>query len=87
MKVAVWDTYVRRNNGEIMHFDILVESHNQNKECVFAFGKEYLNSKSFGMVSLTSNECKFCHIEHASEELKLAISKKGYSIIEMENCN
>lgn len=87
MKVAVWDTYVRRGNGEIMHFDILVESDNQNKDRVFAFGKEYLNSKSFDTISLTSNECKFCHIEHTSEKLKLEISEKGYSIIEMENCN
>lgn len=87
MKIAVWDTYVQRSNGEIMHFDILVESENQNESQVFAFGKEFLNSKPFDTKSLTSNECKFCHIEQASEELKLEISEKGYSIIEMKNCN
>lgn len=87
MIIAVWDTYVRRENGEIMHFDILVESENQNEAQVFAFGKEFLNSKPFNTKSLTSSECQFCHIEHASEELKLEIYDKGYSIIEMENCN
>ena len=23
MKIAVWDTYVTKNDGQIMHFDIL----------------------------------------------------------------
>ncbi|MEQ2008810.1 MAG: DUF2024 family protein, partial [Limisphaerales bacterium] len=26
VKIAVWDTYVTKNNGTIMHFDILVPS-------------------------------------------------------------
>jgi hypothetical protein len=87
MKVAVWDTYVQKDNGEIMHFDILVESDTQNKNQIITLGKEYVSGKSFGTKSLTSNECKFCHIEHAPENVKLEILEKGYSIIEMENCD
>ena len=36
---------------------------------------------------MTSKECRFCHIEEATPEMKQAIEGKGYYIIEMENCN
>ncbi len=87
MEVAVWDTYVKREGGKIMHFDILVESENQDKVRIFDFGMEYLKDKSFNTEVLTTNECKFCHIEQANQELEMEIVQKGYAIIEMENCD
>ena len=86
MKIAVWDTYVQRADGKIMHFDILVEDHNKSEVEILAFGKEYLAGKPFEVEELTSKECKFCHIERASKDQKFMIYKNGYSIIEMENC-
>ncbi|WP_350289298.1 DUF2024 family protein [uncultured Croceitalea sp.] len=87
MKVAVWDTYVNREDGTIMHFDILVPDNLTNKETIFNFGINYLRTKSFKTGQLTSNECRLCHIEQATEEIVSSIANKGYFIIEMENCN
>lgn len=87
MKVAVWDTYVKREDGNIMHFDILVPDNITNEQTIFNFGKNYLKTKSFKTGKLTSNECRLCHIEQATEEIVSSIENKGYFIIEMENCN
>lgn len=87
MKVAVWDTYVKRENGLIMHFDILVDSKLTDETKVIDFGKHYLKSKSFKSEELTAKECRFCHIENTSESVIKEIESKGYYLIEMENCN
>lgn len=86
MKVAVWDTYVTRKDGEVMHFDILVEERTENEK-VFEYGKVYLKNKSQEGQPLTSKECRFCHIDKAPLEVENQIMKNGFSIIEMENCN
>lgn len=86
MKVAVWDTYVTRKDGKIMHFDILVNE-NDNADEVFEYGKKYLKTVSQEGQTLTSKECKFCHIDKAPEAIENQIIKNGFSIIEMENCN
>lgn len=87
MKVAVWDTYVEREDGHTMHFDILVPSHITNEQTIFKYGMDYLKTKPFKTNQLTTNECRLCHIEQASEAMITAIEKDKYSIIEMENCN
>ncbi|MFC0603039.1 DUF2024 family protein [Winogradskyella pulchriflava] len=87
MKVSVWDTYVSREDGKQMHFDILVPSDLKDENTIFNFGKSYLKSKPFATKGLTSKECRFCHVEQASESIEEAIRSKGYYIIEMENCN
>lgn len=86
MKVSVWDTYVDRNDGLTMHFDILVPEIEKNQEQVFDFGNAYLKQKSFETGKISTKECAFCHIEEASPEVVSDIQKKGYSIVEMENC-
>ena len=86
MKVAVWDTYVTRKDGKIMHFDILVNENDKAEE-VFEYGKNYLKTVSQEGQVLTSKECKFCHIDKAPEAIENQILKNGFSIIEMENCN
>lgn len=87
MKIAVWDTYVKKEDGHIMHFDILVPVNIVDEKVIFNFGNEYLKAKSFNTGQLSANECRLCHIEKATEEIIASINKKGYFIIEMENCN
>ena len=87
MNVAVWDTYVKRDDANIMHFDILVPDNVTNEQTILNFGKDYLNTKTFQTTQITASECRLCHIEQATEEITLSIEKKGYHIIEMENCN
>lgn len=87
MKISVWDTYVKRDDGKIMHFDILVPSTLEHEQTIFNFGLDYLKTKNLKSIELTANECLFCHIEQATVEIIETINKKGYAIIEMENCN
>ncbi len=87
MKVAVWDTYVEREDGNIMHFDILVPIEVTDEPTIFSYGMDYLKIKPFQTNSLSAKECRLCHIEKATEEMITDIGKKGWSIIEMENCN
>lgn len=87
MKVAVWDTYVKRGDGKTMHFDILVDITQSDESKVFEYGRNYLKSKSVENQELTSKECAFCHIEEPSESIANEIETNGYYIIEMEHCN
>ena len=86
MQVAVWDTYVTKKNGSVMHFDIIAPDHIKDEKAIHTFGKDYLLSKNQENQPLTAKECRYCHIEAATEEMGKAIAEKGYYIVEMENC-
>lgn len=87
MKVAIWDTYVKRKDGRIMHFDIIVPETIKEPDKVYQFGREYLISKGEKDANISSKECRFCHIEKINPEWEKDILSKGYSIYEMENCD
>lgn len=91
MNVAVWDTYVLREDQKIMHFDILVPENLKDEKKIFGYGEEFLKTKSFKTKRLTANECVFCHIEEIKKEIKekiyFEVATKGYSIVEFENCD
>ena len=84
MKVSVFDTYVP-NGDRTMHFDILVETGTVPAD-VYRYGKTYLNQKGVSNYELSTQECNFCHIAQAPENVEKAIKSQGYFIIEMENC-
>jgi hypothetical protein len=87
MKVAVWDTYITRTDGRMMHFDIIAPSEIKDKLKIFNFGREYLQSKNQAGQTLETKECQFCHIESASDEVIESIKQRGYYILEMQNCD
>jgi hypothetical protein len=86
MQVAVWDTYVNKKDGSIMHFDIIAPQEIKDTDLIYSYGKDYLKTKGQDGQALTSKECSFCHIESLRSEWEDAINQKGYFIIEMENC-
>jgi hypothetical protein len=86
MKVAVWDTYVTKSDGKVMHFDIIVPAEIADPSKIYEFGQDYLKSKGHGGLSITSEECEFCHFETIKPDWKSKIDEQGYYIIEMENC-
>lgn len=86
MKVAIWDTYVTKKDGSIMHFDIIVPETLTDVNKIHDFGKTYLKSKNQDGQPSTTNECVFCHIESIRPQWEIDIKSKGYSIYEMENC-
>ena len=85
-KVNVWDTYVTKKNGKIMHFDILVPIDVKDTTTIYKYGKEYLKTKGQEGQALTSKQCRLCHIEELRPEWEKEINLKGYFIIEMEGC-
>ncbi len=87
MKIAVYDTYVTKKDGTVMHFDILVPDHLKDEIAIHRFGKEYLKSKGQEGQPLSGKECRFCHVEQATDTMLADIHAKGYTIIEMEGCN
>ena len=86
MGVAVYDTYVTKKNGAVMHFDILVPDTLTNKETVYGYGREYLKNKGQAGQPLTATECVFCHVEQPTPNIQAALDAQGYFIIEMQGC-
>lgn len=86
MQVAVWDTYVTKKDGSIMHFDIIAPSEIRNSEIIHNYGRKYLIDKNQEGQKLTSNECRFCHFESLKPEWEAEIKENGFFILEMEGC-
>lgn len=85
-KVNVWDTYVTKKNGEIMHFDIIAPVSVKDTDVIYEYGKSYLATKGQAGQPLTSEQCRLCHIETLQPDWEKEIANKGYFIIEMEGC-
>ncbi|WP_242204008.1 DUF2024 family protein [Aestuariivivens insulae] len=87
MTVSVWDTYVKRTDGKLMHFDILVPSTLNDELIILNFGKTYLENKRFKTENISIKACNFCHIERATDTVLQDLKHKRFSIIELENCH
>ncbi|MEM9548036.1 MAG: DUF2024 family protein [Bacteroidota bacterium] len=85
-KVNVWDTYVSKKEGGVMHFDIIAPVEIVDTTTIYGFGKEYLKTKGQEGQELCAQQCRLCHIEQLRHEWKEEIESKGYFIIEMEGC-
>jgi Domain of unknown function (DUF2024) len=86
MPVAVWDTYVTKKDGTVMHFDIIAPSEIKDPAVIYKYGLEYLKEKGQENQPLSSEECRFCHIEKDREQWSDSVRERGYFIFEMENC-
>lgn len=86
-RVNVWDTYVIKKDGNIMHFDIIAPIEITDTITIYDYGKEYLKTKGQEGQPLTSKHCRLCHIENLRPAWEAEIKEKGYFIIEMEGCN
>ncbi len=87
MKIAVWDTYVTKKDGKVMHFDILAPETIKDTDVIYKYGKDYLKTKGQEGQPLSAKECRFCHLESLRSTWEADIKKQGYFIIEMENCD
>ena len=86
-KVNVWDTYVPKKDGKVMHFDIIAPVAISDTVTIYNYGKEYLKAKGQEGQPLTSKQCRLCHMESLRPEWEAEIEDKGYFIIEMEGCD
>ncbi len=87
MQVAIWDTYVTKKNGSVMHFHIIAPVEVRDTTIIYNYGKQYLKQKKQEGQPLTSKQCRFCHIETVKPAWENEIRQKGYYIYEMENCD
>jgi len=85
MECAVYDTYVTKKDGRIMHFDVIVEANTPHEKAI-EYGKEYLESVDQGGQKMTQEECQFCHIQAAPPVVAKDIKESGYYIQKMEGC-
>ncbi|HET8857220.1 MAG TPA: DUF2024 family protein [Nitrososphaeraceae archaeon] len=85
MECAVYDTYVTKKDGRIMHFDVIVEA-NTSHEKAIDYGKEFLEEVGQGGQTMTQEECQFCHIQEAPPVVAKEIENRGYFIQKMEGC-
>ena len=85
MQCAVYDTYVRKKDGNVMHFDVVVESKTPHEKAI-EFGKKYLESVGEGELQMTQEECQFCHVQEAPPVVAKDIENRGYFIQKMEGC-
>jgi len=85
--VNIWDTYVKKRNGGIMHFDIVVPEEETNLDVIYNYGKEYLTRKRQMGIEITSDQCRLCHQEAMKPAWSDDIELKGYYIIEVEGCD
>lgn len=87
MKVTVWDTYVPKKDGSVMHFDIIAPEIIKDPAVIHNYGKEYLKTKGQEGQSVTAKECRRCHVRDIQPQWEADIKKQGYFVLEMENCN
>ncbi len=86
MQVTVWDTYVIKQDGTVMHFDIIAPETEKDTAVIHNYGKAYLKNKGQEGQSLTAKECRRCHVRDLQAQWEADINRQGYYILEMENC-
>ncbi len=86
MECAVYDTYVTKKDGRIMHFDVIVEANTPHEKAI-EYGKEFLQNVEQGEQKMTQEECQFCHIQEAPPMVEKNIKDNGYYIQKMEGCS
>lgn len=87
MKIAVFDTYVTRPDGQVMHFDVLVREADKQIEQVLQFGRRYLAAKGVPSETLSAQECRFSHMESATKPVQQTVEQDGFAIIEINHCD
>ncbi len=85
MNCDVFDTYVLKPDGKMMHFDVIVPTGTPQQAAV-AFGQAYLAEAGVAGGQVTAEHCRYCHVERATPEMEQAIERKGYFILAMEGC-
>ncbi len=86
-KVNVWDTYVAKKAGGVMHFDIIAPAEITDANTIYNYGRAYLKTKGEEGQALTSKQCRLCHMEDLRPQWAAEIASKGYFILEMEGCH
>ncbi len=85
MKIDVYDSYARADNGGMIHFDVFVEQ-GTAKEKAFEYGRFWLTKVGENPDGLDQSRCNYCHSEQANPDIENSIQEKGFYILQMEGC-
>lgn len=86
MRISVFDTYIVREDGRPMRFDILVPD-GSSFDFVMGEARKYLASRNIQAGTLSAASCRYCHSEFANEELERVLVRDGAVIFEIDNCD
>ena len=84
MNVAIWDTYIKRANGSVIHIDIVVPEEVKSEATIYSYGQVYLSSIA-EEGEIDSDYCQYCHVEEPTTQMVNDINNKGFSIIRLED--
>jgi hypothetical protein len=84
MKIAVFDTYAKTQDGKVLHFDVLMPDSDESLAVTYA--EQWLREIGLdsGDVELTS--CRYCHNEDSAPGVIQIIREQGFYILQMEGC-
>ena len=80
----VFDTYAKTAKGRIMHFDVVLDSKDQEQAMKYA--RQWLESIGEADATVNQSNCLFCHSAEAPPELRQQIDTRGYAIYKLEGC-
>jgi uncharacterized protein YeaO (DUF488 family) len=85
MKLDVFDTYVTQDNGERMHFDVLLPQGSTKQQAEIC-AIQWLKNIKIPTNNIHLDRCNFCHSEVANSEIEQIVSGDGYAILQLEGC-
>lgn len=85
MEVDVYDTYTKSNQGQTIHFDVLVPKGTDANQA-FEYAKTWLAEIGEDAEQLSQSRCRFCHSEPAQSHVQKDIQNNGFHILQMEGC-
>lgn len=85
MKFDVFDTYVTREDGQRMHFDVFLPA-GGSKDTAKQFAMKWLAEMKISTDNIQLDSCEYCHSEQATPEVAQALETQGYAILQMQGC-
>lgn len=82
MNLHVFDTYARTFDGKKLHFDILLQKHDQGKAIDSA--NRFLSELGVEAQEIDSSSCQFCHSSAQYTKFIPAVQEKGFVVIKLE---
>jgi len=85
MNINVYDTYLRHDDGQTMHFDVLLPE-GSDSQTAAAVAIKWLRGIGVTADVDSLQSCRFCHQQEVMPEVEKLIAHEGYAIVQMEGC-
>ena len=85
MDCAVYDTYVEKKDGKVMHFDVIVEKSTPHDRAI-EYGKSYLEKCRPRRPKHDPGRMPILSYSKAPDAVEKEISSNGFYIQKMEGC-